>query len=245
MAWPVGRKKTAEQVETARRAQLRRFGTDPDGMLKCSFCTRRLPDDAFPRNPCSPPNRRGRNYLCRLCKSAYQRQTERKTDTPRPVARVGPDRYRCAKCRRIFAGSEFGWHVRKDRNNRSERDSYCKPCRTVKTEQWQMRDHSPETNAKLAVTRKRTRKAATRKGRHERATRTAWVVEQTRRLLAQGWTTAYLGEVLGVGRTTIGKWRDGRIGRGVYPSSEARMADLLLGIANGEMRPIDRRKRAA
>jgi hypothetical protein len=241
MPWPVGKKKTPEQVETCRRAQLRRFGTDPDALLKCSFCRRSLPDDAFARNPAVPPNRRGRNYLCKPCKRQYDRAGRPR----RPIAKVGPDRYRCARCKRIFPGSEYRWRARKDRGGHMERSSYCRPCEVRVTQSWQGKPHPPETEAKLKASRQRSHKKAAEKAKRERVERTRWVAEQTQRLLSLGWTVTDLGRQLGVQRGAVAKWRDGKTGSGVFRSTEERLGDLLLRIANGEAVPVDRRRKAA
>lgn len=209
--------------------------------LKCSFCQRWLPRERFNRNR-ARTNRDGRDAVCRSCRATYRRAA---TPTAKRASRAAtrPGYARCPGCGQEFTIDAFPTVARRSRGGRRERLSYCRACARVKA---RVREARRQGDPERAARRRAQRLARDERNKRRRAEarieRDAWVTARVRRFLADGWTIAALAAAAGLSRPTIARWRDGAMGTGVEPRSEARLIDLIARLAAGETPAKDRRR---
>lgn len=196
----------------------------PATLLRCSSCRRELPPERFHRY--RRAQRRGeRAYRCIFCCAARR---PRRSGQRRDSATVRPGLYRCAVCRRAFPVDVFtSWQTA---SGKRKRGSYCPDCRT---DYDRVAGRARRRGPAWIVERDARRRKQRVERRHERLQRTRLVCAFVRGTLADGWTITALAAALGCCATSVQRWRDGRTGRGVTPTTEARVTALAHKIATG------------
>jgi hypothetical protein len=207
--------------------------------LRCSCCRRWLPDHEFRQNR-RYPHRRCRSYYCNACTHAYRRAAAPDRH-PANRAMVRPGWYRCARCRKVLGADAFSWFRRRGRTS-LERTSYCRACVREKNRESRVRRYlrlaqDPAAQERERQQNRRRHERAQQRAAAERQRRTSWVVEQTRRYLAAGWTVTALAAALGVSRHTVARWRNGGPASGVQRAAEERWCQFLREAGHdGELR---------